>query len=77
MASFCHDMVLGYQKTAAGLTDEDVRIHLRYYGDMPADLWKDPMYRKWRRCLIITSLERGLISSDPGMNPILKGDING
>jgi hypothetical protein len=65
---FCDSMVKNYEQTAESSSDAVLQNHLfNHYAVMNPDQWADPMFRKWRRCVIVESLKRGLISKDPGM----------
>lgn len=66
--NFCHPTVMGYGEVAKDSSDGALDDHLfKYYPTMTPGQWADPMYRKWRRCVIVESLRRGLIRKDPGM----------
>lgn len=67
--TFCHHLVQGYPETAREGSDAYLMKHLfRYYPTLNAAQRRDPMYRHWRRCVIVEMLKRGLIDKDPGPN---------
>ena len=68
MHTFCDRMVRDYENVAEGSSDEILQDHLfKHYAEMDSEQWADPMFRKWRRCVIVELLKRGLITKDPGM----------
>lgn len=66
---FCNASVKGYEETAASFTDEQIEAHMFSHYPLLNDFQRsDPMFRKWRRCLIVECLRRGIIKKDPGPN---------
>lgn len=67
MTNFCDMTVLKYELTASEMTDTGLMNHLfKHYPTLEPQQWADPMFRKWRRCVIVELLKRGLITEDPG-----------
>lgn len=67
-ARFCDPRVKEYEKTASERSDSELMAHLfEHYPTLTSSQQMHPHYRKWRRCVIVELLKRGLIAKDPGM----------
>lgn len=67
---FCHPVNLEYELTVSSKSDAELYDHLfTYYPTLNDKQRKLPGYRKWRRCVIVEMLKRGLITKDPGTGP--------
>lgn len=67
---FCNPEVLAYDTYASERSDNELLSNLfETYPTLTYDQRKLPGYRKWRRCVIVELLKRGLIDKDPGVGP--------
>jgi hypothetical protein len=62
--------VQDYERIAQEQDDRELSKHLfDYYPTLNDTQRRKPDYRKWRRCLIVEALRRGMITKDPGLGP--------
>jgi hypothetical protein len=67
---FCIGITKRYESMVAERDDRDLRTHLfHHYPTLTEEQRQDASYRKWRRCVIVECLKRGLIKKDPGLGP--------